>query len=135
MSSLSKWTRYISQTCSKAEAAFLKLKTELLQSNKRNRRNKQGIFGDHFNQNMRQLGNLVAVGSSGNQMMMLHLLNVFRASGRTRTDIRKSCYFWRISNCIEKLRVTQENHLAIRAGSAHIERVWNLSNGTLKKLF
>ena len=50
----------------KAEAAFLEVKNRAAAKQQEEAEETSRVFfGDHFNQNMRQLGNLVAVGSSG----------------------------------------------------------------------
>ena len=111
MSSLSKMDQDISQTRS-CRSRFLKKQS--CSATRGSRRNKQGIFGDHFNQNMRQLGNLVAVGSSGEPNDDAAFAERFSELQEEQEQILENlATFGASPTAIEKLRVTQENHLAI----------------------
>jgi len=136
MSSLSKMDQDIYlKLAPKAEAAFLEVKNRAAAKQQEEAEETSRLFfGEHFNQNMRQLGNLVAVGSSGTEDEDAAFADRFSELQEEQEQILENLTtFGTAPSAIEKLRVTQENHLAVRAGSAHIERVWNLSNGNLEK--
>ena len=137
MSSLSKMDQDIYlKLAPKAEAAFLEVKNRAAAKQQQEAEETSRVFfGEHFDQNMRQLGNLVAVGSSGEPNDDAAFADRFSELQEEQEQILENlATFGATPTQIQELRELQGNHLAIRAGQSHIDRVFTATQSYEKTL-
>lgn len=137
MSSLSKMDQDIYlKLAPKAEAAFLEVKNRAAAKQQAEAEETSRVFfGEHFQENVRQLGNLVAVGSSGEPSDDAAFAERFSELQEEQEQILENlATFGTNPTQIQALRDSQNNHLALRAGQAHVERIFTESGSYEKTL-
>lgn len=120
----------------KAEAAFMEAENRALAQQQKDVEAQSRVdLGTHFKTNIKELGNLYAVGPvedddtavEGFEMRVQELLDENEKLLENLEVMNET------PEAIQAYRDMQTNHIAQRIGSAHIERVWTSSGGNMEQ--